>query len=78
MGRILLLIVALFILIWLVRGVLLARKRGEPPQTPGPAQAELVTCAHCGVNLPRAESRSAGGLHYCSEEHWRLGPREDR
>lgn len=77
MGRILLLIVALFILIWLVRGLLLTRKRGEPPP-PGPAQAELVTCAHCGVHLPRAESRSAGGLHYCSEEHWRLGPREDR
>jgi uncharacterized protein len=77
MGRILLLIVALFILIWLVRGLLLTRKRREPPP-PGPAQAELVTCAHCGVHLPRAESRSAGGLHYCSEEHWRLGPREDR
>ena len=78
MGRILLLIVALFILIWLVRGLLLARKRGEPPQTPGPAQAELVTCAHCGVHLPRAESRNAGGRDYCSEEHGRLGPREDR
>ena len=78
MGRILLLIVALFILIWLVRGLLLARKRGEPPQTPGPGEGEVVTCAHCGVNLPRAKSRSAGGLDYCSEEHWRLGPREDR
>ena len=78
MGRILLLIVALFILIWLVRGLLIARKRGEPPQAPGPAQAELVTCAHCGVNLPRAESRSAGGLHYCSVELWRLGPRKEQ
>jgi uncharacterized protein len=78
MGRILLLIVALFILIWLVRGLLLARKRGEPPQAPGPTQAELVTCAHCGVHLPRAESRSASGLHYCSEEHWRLGPRKEQ
>ena len=54
MGRILLLIVALFILIWLVRGLLLARKRGEPPQTPGPARGELVTCAPLGVDLPRA------------------------
>jgi uncharacterized protein len=77
MGRILLLLVALFILIWLVRSALAARKRGGAPQAPGPEQGELVRCAHCGVHLPRAESRSAGGRNYCSEEHWRLGPRED-
>ncbi|MGH8705277.1 MAG: PP0621 family protein, partial [Burkholderiales bacterium] len=40
------------------------------------AQGELVRCAHCGVHLPRAEARTAGGRYYCSEEHWRLGPRE--
>ena len=28
---------------------------------PGPAAGELVHCAHCGVLVPRAESRSAGG-----------------
>jgi uncharacterized protein len=78
MGRILLLIVALFVLIWLVRGLLITRKRGEPPQAPGSAKQELVHCAHCGVLVPRAESRSAGGRDYCSEEHGRLGPREDR
>ena len=78
MGRILLLIVALFILIWLVRGLLITRKRGELPAAHGPAKEELVHCAHCGVLVPRAESRSSGGRDYCSEEHGRLGPREDR
>ena len=78
MGRILLLILALFVLIWLVRGLLITRKRGGPPQAKAPEQGELVVCAHCGVHLPRADSRSAGGRNYCSEEHWRLGPREDR
>ena len=76
MGRFLLLVVALFILIWLVRSALAGRKRGGAPQAPGAAQEDLVRCAHCGVHLPRLESRSAGGRHYCSEEHWRLGPRE--
>ena len=78
MGRILLLIVALFVLVWLVRGLLITRKRAEPPQAPGLAAGDLVHCAHCGVLLPRAEARSAGGRDYCSEEHGRLGPREDR
>ena len=78
MGRILLLIVALFVLVWLVRGLLITRKRAAPPQASGPVAGDLVHCAHCGVLLPRAESRNAGGREYCSEEHGRLGPREDR
>jgi len=78
MGRILLLIVALFVLVWLVRGLLITRKRAAPPQASGPDAGELVHCAHCGVLLPRAETRSSAGRDYCSEEHGRLGPREDR
>ena len=35
-----------------------------------------MRCAHCGVHLPRAEARSAGGRHYCSEEHCAAGPRD--
>jgi uncharacterized protein len=76
MGRILLLIVALFILIWLVRGLLITRKRAAPPPAPGRPAGELVHCAHCGVLVPRAEARSSGGREFCSEEHVRLGPRE--
>ena len=74
MGRILLIILALFVLVWLLRGVLLLRKREPGPQEKLPA--DLVSCAHCGVHLPRAEARSAEGRSYCSEEHGRLGPRE--
>ncbi len=75
MGRFVLLIVALFVLIWLVRSALAGRKRARPenPVT----QAELVRCAHCGVHLPRAEARATGDRQFCSEEHARLGARED-
>jgi len=70
MGRLILLALAVLILVWLLRRALRARRRPAPP-----APGELVHCAHCGVYLPRAEARSAAGLHYCGEEHARLGPR---
>jgi uncharacterized protein len=75
MGRILLIVLALFVLVWLLRGVLLTRKR-DGSRAQEKLTGELVTCAQCGVHLPRAEARSAGGRSYCSEEHRRLGPRE--
>jgi len=77
MGRLILIAVAVLLLVWLVRRALgEARKRqgGGEGRTP---VGELVACAHCGVNLPRSEARSAGGRHYCSEEHWRLGPKKE-
>ena len=69
MGRLILLALAVLVLVWLVRRALRSRGRRAPP--PG----ELVSCAHCGVLLPRAEARGAHGAQYCSEEHARLGPR---
>jgi uncharacterized protein len=61
--------------VWLVRRALRdpaeqagLRKRAE-------AAGQLVSCAHCGVHLPRSEAREAGGLLYCSDEHARLGKR---
>jgi len=40
-----------------------------------------VSCAHCGVNLPKSVARAgpgagAGGPYFCSEEHLRAGPRK--
>lgn len=76
MGRLILIVLILLLVLWLLRRALSA---GKPPVPPGGGVGapNLVTCAHCGINLPKGEARSAGGRHYCSEEHWRLGPRED-
>jgi uncharacterized protein len=84
MVRLILIVVAVFVVIWLVRRALAgpssgsagARADGQPPAGAGEQRGDLVTCAHCAVNLPRSEARSAGGRFYCSEEHWRLGPRD--
>ena len=77
MTRLIVIIVVVFALLWLLRRALAAPRKGDaPPEVPGGPQGDLVSCAHCGVNLPKAEARSAGGRHYCSEEHWRAGPRD--
>jgi uncharacterized protein len=81
MGRLILIAVAVLLLVWLVRRALGEVRRREGKGTgrdTGQAPpSELVSCAHCGVHLPRGEARSAGGHHYCSEEHWRLGPKKE-
>jgi len=80
MGRLIVIVLVVLAIVWLLKRAMAGPasgkgKAGEPP-APGTPQGDLVTCAHCKVNLPKAEARSAGGLHYCSEEHWRLGPRD--
>lgn len=76
MGRLILLALAVLILVWLVRRALHGRQGGAagPPGASG-TPGELISCAHCGVHLPRAEARTAATGVYCSEEHARLGPR---
>ena len=80
LGRIILIIVAVALVLWLLRRALAAgrpaQKDAQNPPAGDAKKDDLVACAHCGVNLPRSEARSAGGRHYCSEEHWRLGPRD--
>ena len=83
MGRLIVIGIAVFLVVWLLRRAMTGpRSRGEgpragkPPEPAGEPKGDLVSCAHCGVNLPKAEARSAGGRFYCSEEHWRLGPRD--
>ncbi len=34
-----------------------------------PAPQEIVTCAHCGLHLPRSEALAQGTRYYCSPEH---------
>jgi uncharacterized protein len=83
MGRLLVIILIVVLVVWLLKRALAGPKKppdGAPPAGP---HAELVDCAHCGVKLPKAEAYAAsgvlpgaGGRHYCSEEHWRAGPRD--
>lgn len=37
-----------------------------------PAQA-MVSCAHCGLHVPRSDALPAGDRFYCCEEHRQRG-----
>ena len=73
MGRFLVLVALVLAAVWLVKRALARAERGEVAQKP-PVDGELVSCARCGVHLPRSEARASGGRLYCGEEHARLGP----
>ena len=75
MGRLIFIAVVVAAVVWLLRRAL-AGPRSTPPKQAPEHQGELVSCAHCNVNLPRSEARSVDGRMYCSEEHSRLGPQD--
>jgi len=56
------------------------RRKAKPaaasaPQKPTAREAEnMVTCAHCGVHLPRSDAlQTTEHSFFCSTEHQRLG-----
>lgn len=73
----------LLVLIVVVVGLwLMLRGRDRPTSESGrarrgrPASETMVTCAHCGVHLPRPEALTdAAGRPFCSDAHRLAGPR---
>jgi len=66
--KIVLFLIAVFVLLWLLRGG--ARGRSRPPQ-PGPAgqPQPMLACAQCGIHLPRDEALPGRGGVFCGEAH---------
>ena len=65
--KILLFLVAVFVLLWLLRGATGRRRTGE--RRPAQAPQEMIACAHCGVHLPRDEALPGRGGVFCGEAH---------
>jgi uncharacterized protein len=73
MMKYLLFLVAVFVLLWLLRGALNRRGgggggRGSRPPTPSSPQ-QMIACAHCGVHLPRDEALPGRGGVFCGDAH---------
>jgi uncharacterized protein len=72
MGRFLVLVLIVVAVVWLARRAFRTPGPEDVAQKP-PVQADLVSCARCGVHMPRSEARESAGALYCSDEHARLG-----
>ncbi len=71
--KFLLLLIAVFVLLWLLRGSW--RRTRRPPggpasdaQTPAELQP-ILACAQCGLHLPRDEALPGRGGVFCSDAH---------
>ena len=67
--KILLFLVAVFVLLWLLRGAMTSRRRGGAARQPPQAPQEMIACAHCGVHLPRDEALPGRGGVFCGDAH---------
>ena len=69
MGRILFIIIV-GIVIWLLwkGSVRLTERPGAPGTARNPGRGEdMVSCARCGVNMPRSEASEEGGRLVCRD-----------
>ena len=68
--KIFLFLIAVFLLLWLLRG---GQRRRTPPPTArstNPTEPQpMLACAQCGVHLPRDEALPGKGGVFCGDAH---------
>ena len=64
MSKVLLLLIIVFLVYLLFRGFMRSQVK-EPPKSQPLKAEDMVTCARCGVNMPRSEAREEGGKMVC-------------
>jgi uncharacterized protein len=67
MSRLILIIVIIALVYWLLKSY----SRQAPKQDETPKTQDMVSCAYCGINLPKHESLFVDGKYYCCEAHSR-------
>lgn len=63
MARILLLLIIVFMIYLLFRGFLRSQGKDDKPRMREPE--DMITCARCGVNMPRSAARDEAGKLVC-------------
>jgi uncharacterized protein len=69
--KFILLVIAVLVLLWMLRSSL-RRVRppgGTPPAAKPSTPQAMLTCAHCGVHLPRDEALPGRGGVFCDDTH---------
>jgi uncharacterized protein len=65
-------VLAIMVLLWLLRSTV--RRRMPPPAqkpapTPSTSAEAMLSCAHCGLHLPRNEALPGRGGVFCGDAH---------
>jgi uncharacterized protein len=71
-----LLVVAVFIVVYLILRSYRGRVEAPPPAAAAKHGEDMVRCRICGVHLPKSEAVTSRGEIYCSKEHLQLADRE--
>ena len=69
--RIIIILLALWLVVHFVRRALARHRRSSGPSTNDPAR--MVACAVCGTHIPESEAIRADGKVYCCEQHRKTG-----
>jgi uncharacterized protein len=69
LSKFLLLILCIVAAFWLAKGF---RRRDASKEAREAEPEQMVTCDHCGLNLPESEAIAGGDRYFCSAEHRRL------
>jgi uncharacterized protein len=67
MSRLILIIAIVALVYWLFKSY--GRQQRKQDESPG--TQDMVSCAYCGINVPKSESLLVDGKHYCSAAHSR-------
>jgi uncharacterized protein len=67
--KFLLFLIAVFVLLWMLRGSLRRARRPPPAAEGGGLPQPMLSCAHCGVHLPRDEALPGRGGVFCDAAH---------
>ena len=69
--KFLLLIVLVLIVIWVMRGGprIDVPKAPRSPPAPPPKGEDMLSCAQCGLHLPRGEALPGRGGVFCGDAH---------
>ena len=74
MGRFLFFMALIIFVVWQLKRIFKSKQaKAEPRQK----NELMVSCQHCGLNIPESESFTARGVYYCSAQHLQEGTRSD-
>ncbi len=67
--KLLLLLIALGVLFWMLRSSVRGALKPREPERAAPPPQAMLTCAQCGVHLPRDDALPGRGGVFCDAGH---------